>query len=204
MPSPCPFSRFLRPVLGLCLATAVPGQAQDSTTRSSLGIRGIGGFALLAGYSRVERDVKAFDVGAVLDLGHFSSRKVRLAAELNYLRTTRFSEYVEAEDSTYRDAFYDLSPRILLQLLARDPDRGLVPFVRVGVGLHALTSTFGSIPLDIRYNTNVFGLNSGAGVRVRVGRSHAIVAEGTALVAKEVSRGGVRLGLEWVRARREP
>lgn len=198
MPALCLSRPIVLRLLGLLVLVASPGRAQDSTSRASLGIRGIGGFALLPGYSRVERGVSALEIGAVLDLGHFTSRRVRLAAEVNYLRSFRFSEYVEAEDSTYRDAFYDLSPRLWLQLLARDPVRRIVPFARFGVGVHALTSTFGSIPLDIRYNTNVFGLATGAGLRLRVPGAKAIVIEGTAIVAKEVSRGGLRMGLEWL------
>lgn len=193
----CPWIRPLT-LLGLTVSLAAPAGAQDSTSRSTLGLRSIGGASLLAGYSRVERGVNAVDVALNVDLGHFASRKVRLAAELNYLRSARFSEYVEAEDSTYRDAFYDLSPKVWLQLLARDPARRFVPFVRFGVGVHALTSSFGSIPLDIRYNTNVFGLSSGAGARWRFG-PRALVIEGTTVLAREVSRGGVRLGVEWLR-----
>lgn len=197
MRRPCPWILLLT-VTALALTGTLPAQAQDSTSRSALGLRAVGGASLLVGYSRVERGVNAAEVALNVDLGHFASRKVRLAAELNYLRSSRFSEYVEAEDSTYRDAFYDLSPKVWLQLLARDPARRFVPFVRFGVGVHALTSSFGSVPLDIRYNSNVFGLSSGAGARWRLG-PRALVIEGTAVLAREVSRGGVRLGVEWVR-----
>jgi hypothetical protein len=153
-----------------------------------------------AGYARVERGLDALEGGATLDLGHLPSNRIRLAADVALLRTMPFSEYIVADDTTYRNVFYDLSGHLMLVLLARDPARSVVPWVSVGAGVHVLTSAFGSIPIDIRYNTNVFGLRTAAGVRVRAGASgrRAFVLEGSATVAREVSRTAVRVGAEWL------
>ena len=148
----------------------------------------------------MERGLDAGELSGTLDLGHFSSRRVRLRADVSFLRTGRFRAYVAADDTTYRNVFYDLSGMLNLAFALRDPTHRVVPFVSFGTGIHVLTSSFGSIPIDLRYNTNVFGLQAASGVRIRAGHTgrRAVVIEGGATLAKEVSRASVRLGTEWL------
>ncbi|MBC7897744.1 MAG: hypothetical protein H7066_20160 [Cytophagaceae bacterium] len=162
-------------------------------------MRGIGALGLHVGYARVDRGVDAAEASATLDLGHFSSSRVRLSAEAAFLRAFPHREFVVAEDTTYRDVFYDLSGHIDLQLLMRDPAKTAVPYLSFGVGVHALTSSFGAPPIDLRYNTNVFGLKAATGLRIRLrGGRTALVVEGAALLSKAVSRSRVRIGTEWL------
>lgn len=164
---------------------------------SSLGLRGIGAVGLGGAVSNIERNATGLEVAASVDLGHFASRRVRPGASIAFLRTLPRSEYVTQEDATYRDVFYDLSGHVTLTVLARDPEKRLVPYASVGAGVHALTSSYGSIPIDIRYNTNVFGLRTGAGFRLR-GRSRAVSLEGTAILARNVSRASIGISTEWL------
>lgn len=191
---------LVRRSASLCLLVVVtsPLTAQSPPGESSLGLRGIGALGLLAAYARLDRGVDAFEAIAELDLGHFASRRVRLGAEAAFLRSRSHSEFVVAEDTTYRDVFYDLSGHVTLGVLLRDPIRRVVPYVTGSVGVHVLTSSFGAIPIDLRYNTNVFGLRSGAGLRVRTGSQRAIVIEWNASIAREVSRRSIRVGASWL------
>lgn len=177
------------------------GTTSDAQERTAptLGIRGIGALGAHVGYARVDRGVDAAEATATLDLGHFSSSRVRLSAQAAFLRAFPHREFVVAEDTTYRDVFYDLSGHVDLQFLVRDPARVAVPYLSFGVGVHALTSSFGSPPVDLRYNTNVFGLKAATGLRLRMrGGRHALVLEGAALLSKAVSRSSIRIGTEWL------
>lgn len=140
----------------------------------------------------------AVEASGSLDLGHFASRRVRLSAEAAFLRAFPHREFVVAENATYRDVFYDLSGHVDLDLLLLDPGQAAIPYLSFGIGVHALTSSFGSTPIDLLYNTNVFGMKAATGVRLRVGDRRAIVIEGAAILAKSVSRGTVRIGSEWL------
>ena len=170
---------------------AAAGQA------SSLGLRGIGAIGLGGAISDIERNATGLEIAGSIDLGHFASRRLRPGATIAFLRTLPRSEYVTQEDVTYRDVFYDLSGHVTLTVLARDPGKRLVPYASVGAGVHALTSSYCSIPIDIRYNTNVFGLRTGAGFRLR-GRSRAVSLEGTAILARNVSRASIGISTEWL------
>ncbi|MGQ0646603.1 MAG: hypothetical protein ACT4P7_03470 [Gemmatimonadaceae bacterium] len=146
----------------------------------------------------MERGAEALEAGGTLDLGHFSSRRMRLAADVAFLRTLPYTEFVVQDDMTYRDVFYDLNGHVVLGLLARDPVHRVVPYVSFGVGVHILTSSFGSIPIDARYNTNNFGLKAAGGLRIRTGSSGrlAMLLEGSATLARDVSRRTIRAGGE--------
>lgn len=195
-------ARFVRLAASVALPFLVPSilRGQTGGGESTLGLRGIGSFGVSLSIARVERGVDAFEAGVELDLGHFASRRLRLSADAAFLRSRPYSEFVVADDTTYRNAFYDLSGHVTIGVLLRDPSRRVVPYVSGGVGVHVLTSSFGSIPIDLRYNTNVFGLRAGAGFRVRTSaRSHrAIIIEGNASLAREVSRRSIRVGAAWL------
>jgi hypothetical protein len=198
MPPSCPRHRRLGQLL--TVATIVPTLSLTAQSGAALGIRGIGSASVTASYAMVERDANAYEIGAALDLGHFQSRRVRLGAVASFLRTRPYREFVESEDSTYRDVFFDLSGHVVLTLLAREPQRRVVPYASFGVGVHALTSNFGSVPLDLRYNTNVLGLRSATGVRLRSGPRgrRGATLESSVVLAKEVSRVVVGLSFDWL------
>jgi hypothetical protein len=185
-------------LLGCVFLVAAPSARAQQRTRPTLGIRGIGAAGIHVAYARVDRGVDAAEASGTLDLGHFASRRVRLSAEAAFLRAFPHREFVVAEDATYRDVFYDLSGHVDLDLLLLEPGRAAVPYLSFGIGVHALTSSFGSTPIDLLYNTNVFGMKAAIGVRMRVGDRRAIVVEGSAILAKAVSRGTIRLGSEWL------
>lgn len=186
-------------LIGCVLILVGTTSGAQQRTAPTLGMRGIGGLGLHAGYARVDRGVDAAEASATLDLGHFSTPRVRLSAQAAFLRAFPHREFVVAEDTTYRDVFYDLSGHVDLQFLIRDPARTAVPYLSFGLGVHALTSSFGAPPVDLIYNTNVFGLKAATGLRIRLrGGRNALVAEGAALLSKAVSRSTIRIGTEWL------
>ena len=140
----------------------------------------------------MERSSDGLEAGAVLDLGWIKGRSVRLQAEGAILRA-RLVEFIEVEDSTYRGDYLDLSAGASLVWMA-GPDRIVSPYVLAGFAVHALSSTFGTLVLDRRYNTNRFGSHAGAGVRLRIGRGRAMFAEGRRIITDEADRTVVRLG----------
>jgi hypothetical protein len=76
------------------------------------------------------------------------------------------------------------------------PTWRIAPYALASVGVHALSSTFGSPVLDRRYNTNRFGSQFGAGLRTWVGSSgrSGIFVEVRRVIADEVNRTVVRGG----------
>lgn len=179
----------------LTAGTPAASWSQASSGGSTLGLRGIGSAAVGVAAARVERGAEAVEGQLTIDLGHFGNPRVRLGASAAFLRSFPHSEYVTQDDTTYRDVFYDLSGHVSVTLLARAPTRSVVPWVSFGVGIHALTSSFGSIPIDVRYNTNLFGLRSAAGLRFR-GAKRGIAIETGALLAHQVSRATLGLSIE--------
>ncbi|MBL8961718.1 MAG: hypothetical protein JNJ98_17795 [Gemmatimonadetes bacterium] len=199
LPYTFPTRQLHRHAVAAVALVAQVAWAQAATAQEpALGLRGIGAFGLTAGASSIERNATGIELGATLDLGHFRSRRVRPGAAVSFLRSLPRSEYVPQEDATYRDVFYDLSGHVTLTVLARDPVHAVVPYASVGAGVHALTSSYGSIPIDIRYNTNVLGLRMGAGLRFR-GRARALSLESTAILARNVSRATIGLSTEWLK-----
>ncbi len=186
-------------MLGLCFlisGSALPAQ-EPTPSGAALGLRALGAFSLTARGIRDERDVTGMEAAAELDLGHLPSRRVRVGTEVAFMRTRLFDEYVQQDDASYRDVYHDLSIHVLVTLLMRDPARTIVPYVGAGTGVHVLTSAFGSIPIDVRYNTNVFGLRGAAGLRLR-GSTRAVRIETSAVLAREVSRATVGLSFDWL------
>lgn len=176
--------------------TSVSG-AQEASS-GAFGIRAIGAVGLHVGAASVERDADAFEVGGRLEIGHFPIRRIRVLADISFLRTRTYEERVEEEETTYRDVFYDLSGHVIVQWFLTNPSRRLSPYASTAVGVHALTSSFGSIVLDQRYNTNNFGLRGAAGARLRLGsgRRQAIFVEYAGTFARNVSRRSIHVGLE--------
>jgi hypothetical protein len=76
------------------------------------------------------------------------------------------------------------------------PASRIAPYVLAGIGVHALSSTFGTAVLDQRYNTNRFGTELGAGLRGWVGGGghRGIFVEVRRVIADEVNRTVLRGG----------
>lgn len=187
--------RRLALVAALSVVSVGAGEvaAQSSAV---LGLRGVGAVGLTAGATDVERGIRGGEGRFHVDLGHFSSSKLRLGADVSFLRSSLHRETVELEDSTYSNRVYDLSGHVALQWLLVQPSRAVAPFVRLAIGVHALSSSFGSVVIDQRYNNNAFGLRAGAGLRLRLGARRSLVGEWDAALTREVSRRTVRVGAE--------
>lgn len=193
--------------LGLPRALVVPlallltfapssGSGQEARSGSALGLSAAAAFGVHLGNSWVERGARGIEGGLHLDLGHFSSRRLRLTSDVSYLRSFPFEERVETEGKSYRDVFFDLSGQVALSWYTRPTAARVNPFVTAGVGMHVLSSSFESLTIDTRYNTNNFGLHGGAGVRVRLGERRAVVAQLARVQARSVSRTTLQLGVE--------
>lgn len=192
-----PHPRWHHAAAALLMMAGTSIMAQE-TSAGAFGIRAIGAAGIHFGAATIQRNVEAFEIGGRLDVGHFPIRRIRVVADVSFLRSLEYEERVEDEDSTYRDVFYDLSGNIMVQLHALDPSRRFSPYIGAGVGVHALTSSFGSTAIDLRYNTNNLGLRASAGARLRLGsgRRRALFVEYAGTLVRNVTRSSVHLGIE--------
>lgn len=181
----------------LGVASALPlGAQQDAERTSSLGLSSTGALSVHVGASRIVRGARGVEGGVTLDLGYLATPRLRVLTDLSFLRSLSYEERVEHENRTYRDVFYDLSGHVALSAHANAPTSRITPYALAGVGIHLLTSSFGSVVLDTRYNTNNFGLLAGGGVRVRggPGSRRAAFVEIRRIQAKDVRRLNLQLG----------
>lgn len=164
---------------------------------TNVGLDAIGAVTASAGWSSVENGFHAWHVGTRVDFGYLRSRRVRLLADAQYLLSLPHSEYVLAEGKTYRDVFRDLSAHLSLAMHLASPTARISPYVAAGVGVHVLSSSFGSLTIDTRYNTNNFGLREAVGARIGVGGSgrRALTLEVESVQSRDVRRVGVSLGI---------
>ena len=193
--------------LALALGPTVPatalaqGAAQQpnapSEPRTRLGLDAIGAATIAAGFSSIENGFHAWQLGGTVDFGSLRSRHVRLLADLSYLLTLPHREYVLAEGKSYRDVFRDLTAHLSLAVHPWSPTSRVSPYVAAGVGVHVLSSSFGSLTIDTRYNTNNFGLREAVGFQVGIGGSgrRALTIEVETLQARDVRRVAVKAGL---------
>lgn len=173
----------------MVVALAVPAGAQAPA--SNLGLPAAGAIGVFAGAARLERSSDGLEGGAILDLGWFRRRTLRLQAEISFLRAT-LTEFIEVEDSTYSGRYFDLSAGMSMAWMP-DPDGRASPFLVAGAAVHALSSTFGTLALDQRYNTNRFGSHVGAGLRWRATAGTAFSLEARRVIADETDRTVVRV-----------
>ena len=160
---------------------------------SNLGLQAVGAVGVYGGPARLERASRGREGGLLLDLGWLRGRSLRLQGELSVLRAS-LTEYVEAEDSTFRGDYFDLSGSVTALWLTSHTAR-VSPYVLAGLSVHALSSVFQTAALDLRYNANRFGSHIGAGLRVRFGGSRtAVFVEGRRIIADEVDRSVFRFG----------
>lgn len=157
----------------------------------------MGAITAHGGGAAVQRDFHAWAAGATADFGGVRTQRVRLIADLTYLLTLPKDVRVEREGRSYRDVFRDLSAYIGLSAHANAPTARFSPYLLAGAGVHVLSSTFGTLAIDERYNSNNFGLTAGLGTRIRVGqRLHrAVQLEVRSVHARNVRRVSVHLGL---------
>lgn len=181
-----------------CSLAAQESYSQEvGQRRAALGLSAVGHIGYHAGYAALEHDARAAELGLSVDLGHLPRDRFRVFAEISALRTVGYSEYVAQEDRTYSRPFFDLSGNVGLSWLTRHPAGRVVPYLAIGAGVHALSSSVGSIPIDRRYNSNNFGLLAATGLRTRLragGRS-AVAIEIRRIQVHSVSRSSVSLGL---------
>lgn len=197
-------ARIALPVLALSLpvllsprSAQAQGDSLPASAPSNLGLAAIGAVAIHGGWASIQRGFHAAEVGGTVDFGYLRSRRIRLVADLTYLLTFPREETVESEEQTYRDVFRDLSAHLSLAFHATPPSARVSPYVLTGVGVHVLSSSFGSTVIDTRYNTNNFGLLAAVGTRVRVGGSgrRALQLEIQTMQARNVRRVGVTVGV---------
>ena len=171
-----------------------PEQRQSN---ASLGLSSVGSVSIHVGGASIQRSVRGAEVGTTIDLGHFASRRVRLLADASFLRSYPLSERVEAEGKSYRDVFYDLSGHVLVAVRGTRVTARLSPYVAGGVGVHVLSSSFNSLTIDTRYNTNNFGVVGLAGVHARLGGGlrRSMLLEVRRVQTKGVRRLSIHLGL---------
>ena len=197
-------------LLLMIAAARAAGQSNDASTSSNLGLTGVGALGLHAGATTaLEHAAEGYEVGLLLDLGWVRGRALRLQGEVSALRAT-LTEFVDVENATYTDAFFDVTASVSLVLQGGGERGRFAPFLLAGVGVHALSSAFNSIPIDRRYNGNVFGSHIGAGGRVWLGASgrSGLFGEVRRNIAEHVNRTTVRVGglvfyNDLVRPRRE-
>jgi hypothetical protein len=186
-------------LLAVTVQLLARGSAAQDTSRSStaLGLAAVGAFGVHLAGATVERGFKAAEIGGHLDLGHLNSPRVRVTVDVAFLRTWPHREYVVAIDSSFRDVFYDLSGNVGFTVFGRAHRSRVLPYVTAGVGIHVLTSSFGTLAIDRRYNTNNFGLIAAGGVRFRgSARSPtAFFLETRRIQAVAVSRTSLHVGL---------
>lgn len=181
------------------LASSAHGQVDSAAApaRARLGLSAAGAFVVTAGWASIERGIHGVALGSSVDFGHLRSPRVRLLADLEYLLTLPYEEYVEVDGQSYRDVFRDLSGHVVVAFHATAPTARVSPYVATGIGVHVLSSTFGSVPIDRRYNTNNFGLLGAAGLRLGIGGSgrRALQLEVRGLQARDVRRVSVHAGV---------
>ncbi|MCC6929924.1 MAG: hypothetical protein IT359_13160 [Gemmatimonadaceae bacterium] len=209
MPARGPLASVLRPkrlaatlLAGVVLLAApwragAQGDTLQPPARTNVGLDAIGAVSASAGWASVENGFHAWQVATRVDFGHLRSRRVRLLADVQYLLSLPHSEYVLAEGKSYRDVFRDLSAHLSLAVHPVSPTARVSPYIAAGLGVHVLSSSFGSVTIDTRYNTNNFGLREAVGVRVGVGGSgrRALTLEVESIQTRDVRRVGLSLGV---------
>jgi len=182
------------------LPASARGQQDSTAATTRVGLSSVGALSVHGSFASIQRGYRALALGATTDFGHIASPRLRLLADIGYLRSFAKTEFVAAENRSYRDVFRDLSGTLALALHLTDPTSRVTPYVAGGVGVHVLSSSFGSLAIDTRYNTNNFGMLAAAGARLRTGATsrRAVQFEVRRVLAPDVSRTSVHLGLAYL------
>jgi hypothetical protein len=187
--------------IAVALLVAVPAtlhaQADSLPPRTHVGLAAVSAVSVNASFASIQRGYHGLSIGGTVDFGHLATPRLRLLADVGYLLSFARSEYVQSENTTYRDGFRDLSGTLALALHPNAPTSRFTPYALGGLGVHVLSSSFGSLAIDTRYNTNNFGLLLGGGARLRLGqgRKRALLVEVRQVFSQDVSRTSVHVGI---------
>jgi hypothetical protein len=187
-------SRLL-PVFCTTLAVLPHHDLPAQRSRSHLGLAATGAVESYAGVARVQRGMTAAEVGASLDVGWLGSPRVRLVGDVSLVGSRR-SDIDPADTLRYSSAIYDLSAGVGTVVLGGAPTSRVTPYASLGVGVHALASTFKRVNLDAPYNGNRFGIDAAVGLRTWLspsGRAGAFL-EARRTYVLNMNRWGVRAG----------
>ncbi|MFN8581240.1 MAG: hypothetical protein U0163_09730 [Gemmatimonadaceae bacterium] len=144
------------------------GAAAQTASGAHLGLAESGGMGVLLGAGEATHHLRGVEVGGSLDLGWIGSPRLRLVGDVAWFGG-RLRSFVTQDDKTYRSNVFDLAGTVAVQLHGGSLKARTAPFVSAGVAVHALSSSFGSLPLDLRYNANRFGLMGAVGVNQWLG-----------------------------------
>lgn len=185
-----------RTLVAVPLALALVGMAPAllrAQRSSNLGLVAVGAVGVQGSVAWLEREDRGYELGVLADIGWTGAPSLRLQAELDFM-AAHLVETVEIEDRTYRGAFFDLSGSVSAVFLAGGRR---APYLLGGVSVHALSSDFGTLTLDRRYNTNQFGVVAGAGLRVWTGEAgrRIVAIEVRRVISENVDRTLLRVGL---------
>lgn len=180
----------------LVAASTIHAQGDSLSSRTRVGLAAVSAISANVGFASIQRGYHGLSLGTAADFGHIATSRVRLLADVEYLLSFPKSEYVQSENRTYRDNFRDLTGTIAFAFHPNSPAARFTPYALTGLGVHVLSSSFGSLAIDTRYNTNNFGLLLGGGARLRVGAGRrALFAEVRRVLSQDVSRTSVHLGI---------
>ncbi|MBV6521649.1 MAG: hypothetical protein MNPFHGCM_01793 [Gemmatimonadaceae bacterium] len=185
-------------LLGAVLVSLLVG-ARTSTcqeTVAELGLRASGGVSVFMGGGRAVHDVPGGELGAAIDLGWAWSERLRLMGDASWF-VGRLREYVPQDDEEFSGPVYDLSGSVSLLALIGSPASRQAIYAGLGLSIHALSSSFRSIPLDRRYNANRFGVTGTLGGRMWLGQAgrSALFAELREFRVSDMNRWSVRMGI---------
>ena len=159
---------------------------------SNLGLAAVGAIGVQGSIAWLEREDRGYELGVLADIGWTGAPSLRLQAELDFM-AAHLVETVEIEDRTFRGPFFDLAGSVSAVFLASGRT---APYLLGGVSVHALSSDFGTLSLDRRYNTNQFGVVAGAGLRIWTGDAgrQIIAIEARRVISENVDRTLLRIG----------
>jgi hypothetical protein len=179
----------------LLLQLLISALAAGQSSGTALGLRYVGSLGAYAGAVTVQRGAPGGEAGAFIDLGNVRSPRLRLVGDASFLFAS-LSEFVPQDDRTYSGEIFDLSGTVSLLAIGGSPGARCAPYGSLGVGVHALSSSYGSLVLDQRYNANRFGLSGAAGLRWWTGRDgrNGVTLEVRRTYALNVNRWSLRAG----------
>lgn len=194
---PPPLAALVLSCAPLLVPLAAKGQGDAIPSGTHVGLAAVGALTVHAGAASIQRGYHGLAAGTTIDFGHIRSPRLRLLADVTYLHSFPKTELIPTENRSYRDVFRDLSGTLALAFHLNAPAARLSPYVATGIGVHVLSSSFGSPVIDRRYNTNNFGLLAAAGARLRTGTGgrRALLIEARRVMSHDVSRTSIHLGV---------
>lgn len=140
-------------------------------------------------------DLPGGEFGAALDLGWVWSPRVRLVGDASWFIGS-LHEYVPQDDEDFSGTVFDLSSTVSLLALTGQANSRQTAYASLGLSIHAMSSSFKSLPLDQRYNANRFGAAAAVGGRVWLGDQgrEALFLEVRGAAVSQMNRWTVRSG----------